>query len=94
MGLGDTTDRYSPVQVGIDADWEIVVAGAAHTAAIKTDGTLWVWGWNRWGQLDLGLGTEEDISKYIPIQVGTNTDWKMITAMVWHTLAIKEIKIK
>ncbi|AHI05328.1 regulator of chromosome condensation, RCC1 [Bdellovibrio bacteriovorus W] len=41
--------------------------------AIKTDGTLWVWGENKFGQL--GLGHQTDISS--PIQMGT-AKWKSI----------------
>ena len=31
--------------------WKSVATGAAHTVAIKADGTLWAWGYNYYGQL-------------------------------------------
>ena len=31
-----------------------VAAGGAHTCAIKTDGSLWCWGYNKYGQLGDG----------------------------------------
>ena len=35
-----------PLQVGTDSDWAQVACGSSHTAAIRTDGTLWTWGDN------------------------------------------------
>ncbi|MBC7524999.1 MAG: T9SS type A sorting domain-containing protein [Flavobacterium sp.] len=56
--------------------WAKVAAGSAHTLAIKTDGTLWAWGYNAYGQLGIG----NLINKNIPTQVGTDTDWKDVDA--------------
>ena len=52
--LGDNTltSRSSPVQtVAGGTNWKQVSCGYSHTAAIKTDGTLWVWGRNDSGKL-------------------------------------------
>jgi alpha-tubulin suppressor-like RCC1 family protein len=43
-----------PFQIGVDSDWKQVSAGAAHTLAVKNDGTLWAWGSNGVGQLGIG----------------------------------------
>jgi len=48
-----------------------VSAGGSHTLAIKSDGTLWAWGWNEYGQLGLGNTTDQ----HSPVQVGTDTTW-------------------
>jgi alpha-tubulin suppressor-like RCC1 family protein len=42
-----------PVQVGKASDWASVTAGETghHWVALKTDGTLWSWGDNEYGQL-------------------------------------------
>jgi len=87
LGLDDARIRvrYFPTQVGIDTDWQSIVAGSGYTLAIKTDGTLWAWGRNRHGQL--GLGDTED--RHSPIQVGTDNDWASVTAGSFHSLAIK-----
>ena len=45
-----------PVRVMDGVRW--ISAGEYHSAAVKTDGTLWTWGKNSWGQL--GDGTEQD----------------------------------
>jgi len=52
--LGDNTvaPKSSPVQtVAFGTNWKQVSCGYTHTAAIKTDGTLWVWGSNANGAL-------------------------------------------
>lgn len=36
----------------------MVAAGAEHTAAVTEDGTLYGWGWGRYG--NLGLGDRND----------------------------------
>ncbi|OGV97738.1 MAG: hypothetical protein A2Z59_12830 [Nitrospinae bacterium RIFCSPLOWO2_02_39_17] len=46
-------------------NWSSVSAGYYHTMAIKTDGTLWAWGRNNYGQL--GDGTTTD--RYSPVQI-------------------------
>ena len=58
-----------PVQVGTGTNWASVSAGYVHTVARKTDGTLWAWGFNGYGQL--GDGTY--VTKYVPVQVSTWT---------------------
>ena len=85
LGLGDTTQRNFPVQVGTDTAWASIAAGNAHTIAIKTDGTLWAWGYNNNGQLGLGDTTQ----RTSPVQVGIDTNWTTVSAGTNHTLATK-----
>lgn len=77
----------SPVQVGLLTNWSEVVASknSNATAAIKTDGTLWVWG--NGSTYGLGRGDNNSISS--PIQLGTDTDWKTIDFRSNHLIAIK-----
>jgi len=84
LGLGDTTNRTTPVQVGTSYDWKQVSGGPANAIAIKTDGSLWAWGLNSYTAL--GLGDTSD--RTTPVQVGTSYDWKQVTAGE-HMAAIK-----
>ena len=95
LGDGTTADRLSPVRIGTDADWvhvatsKILIDGKSdnigHTLAIKSDGTLWAWGWNGAGQL--GDGTQ--VAKYSPVRIGTENNWVSVKAGAEHTVALK-----
>lgn len=84
LGLGNTSNRSSPSQVGT-ATWSKVSAGSYNGFAIKPDGTLWSWGSNSSGAL--GLGNTTNYSA--PIQVGSLTDWFIISGKSSNVLSIK-----
>jgi alpha-tubulin suppressor-like RCC1 family protein len=62
-----------------------ISTGANHTLALKSNGTLWAWGYNFGG----GLGINSTANSLVPVQVGTAVDWKSISAGNLHSLAIK-----
>jgi alpha-tubulin suppressor-like RCC1 family protein len=72
-----------PVRIGSDTNWAFVSAGDVNSFAIKTDGTLWGWGFGR-----LGDGTFTD-ERRSPVRIGRNTNWASVSAGFSHTLAIK-----
>lgn len=75
----------TPTQIGTDTNWLSVSDGWDHTIALKTDGTLWAWGKNEYGQ----LGDNTTVDKLTPIQIGTATNWQSIATGINHSLAIK-----
>lgn len=85
LNIATTISRSSPVQVGAGTDWAYVSAGAFHTMAIKTNGTLWAWGDNTNG----ALGINNILNRSSPVQVGALTTWSKVSAGFDYTLAIK-----
>lgn len=86
LGIGNTANRSSPVQVGALTTWLQVSSGRyAQTAAIKTDGTLWIWGNNVYGT----LGLNNTVNYSSPKQVGAGTNWSKVQVGNARIIAIK-----
>lgn len=88
IGDNSTTRRSSPVQIyGGGNSWSQVSCGDSHAAAIKTDGTLWSWGYNGYGQ----LGNNSTIWTSSPIQtIAGGTTWSAVSCGGNFTTAIKK----
>jgi alpha-tubulin suppressor-like RCC1 family protein len=89
LGNSQVNNRSTPVTTFAGGNnWKQVSAGDAHTAAIKTDGTLWVWGYGVNGQ----LGNAATVNVLTPITtiLGGN-DWKETSAQRNQTMAVKYI---
>lgn len=87
LGDGANVKRSSPVQIGSLTNWSKIakIHGGEHTVAIKTDGTLWAWGSNSYGQMG-----HNDVTVYrSPMQVGALTNWQKVSTGDYHVLAIK-----
>lgn len=80
-----TVGRSTPGVVGTDNDWNSVSCGSNHCAALKSDGTLWVWG--RGTERQLGLGSSVQ-GATVPTKLGSDT-WKMVACGSYFTAAIK-----
>ncbi len=87
LGVNNTTSRSTPVTTLLGGNnWKSIACGFYHTAAIKTDGTLWVWGSNTNGQ----LGVNNTTARSTPVTTllgGTN--WKSVAGGSFHTVALK-----
>jgi hypothetical protein len=98
LGLGQNTDGNNvsaviPTPVGTTSDWSLITAGGYHTAAIKTNGSLWVWGENDSGQLGLGYTSGDYLGRPgvgTPTQESTSaSDWSAVACGEQHTIALK-----
>ncbi len=76
---------HGPGNVGYLNSIIAVSAGESHNTALKSDGTVWTWGWNALGQL--GDGTTNDA--HTPVQVVGLTNIVAISGRGYHTLALK-----
>ena len=87
--LGSGTSTISnpvPAQIGTATNWKSVAGGVSHSLGVKTDGTLWTWGDNYYGQLGSGILS----NSYTPAQIGTATDWRSVAANYdYSSFAIK-----
>jgi hypothetical protein len=87
LGLGNTTATSSPVQVGGDTNWKkaAMSPGDFFTVALKTDGTMWSWGYSGNGN----LGTGGFTSRSSPAQIGALTTWVDVSVGDQHALAVR-----
>ncbi|AEC02592.1 fimbrillin family protein [Parasphaerochaeta coccoides] len=85
LGVGDNTNRSTPVQVmtGVAA----VSAGLEHTMILKKDGTLWATGWNSAGEL--GIGNNENKSTPVPVSF-MGSDVAEVSAGSSYTMILKK----
>ena len=58
-------ERHQPVQVPGLTNVVAVSAGALHSVALRSDGTVWSWGWNGVGQ----LGDGSTVNRVLPVKV-------------------------
>src|SRR3989337_940501 len=64
LGNGTNTSSNTPIQVsGLSGTFAAIACGGWHSAVLKSDGTVWTWGYNDDGQLGNGGTT----TSYIPV---------------------------
>ncbi|HWS15978.1 MAG TPA: hypothetical protein VN450_07285 [Candidatus Methylomirabilis sp.] len=97
LGDNTTTDRSTPVQVvapggtGYLLGVTSVSACYFHTVALKSDGTVWTWGYNSHGQLGDNTTTNRSTPGQVvgPGGTGYLTGFASVAGGVYHTVALK-----
>ena len=98
LGIGITGDqafRTFPHQVPNLNNVIQVAAGIAHTLALRSDGTVWAWGDNFFGQLGIGTGGRDfDMltgthRNALPVQIPTLSNITAISAGDVYSLALQ-----
>jgi alpha-tubulin suppressor-like RCC1 family protein len=92
LGNNGVANVSSPVQtVSSGANWKQVSSGNDTTAAIKTDGTLWLWGRGAYVGYGGILGNNSTIDRSSPVQtISAGTNWKQVSTALYTTSAIRE----
>jgi alpha-tubulin suppressor-like RCC1 family protein len=92
LGDGATNNRNIPTRTSTDVNWLSVSAGgrgnsnaSGHALAIRTDGSLYGWGANSFGQL--GLNNTND--QRLPVRIGIETNWIQVEAGANHSVALR-----
>jgi alpha-tubulin suppressor-like RCC1 family protein len=66
LGDGTTRAQLTPVEVLDLADVSTISQGNnQHTCAVRSDGTVWCWGWNNRGQLGDGTTTDSSAPRQV-----------------------------
>jgi alpha-tubulin suppressor-like RCC1 family protein len=88
LGDNSATDRSSPVSVvGGFTDWCQVSGGNGHSLGLRTNGTIYAWGYNLFGQ----LGNNTIVSTSSPVSViGGFTDWCQVSSGYNHSLGVRQ----
>jgi alpha-tubulin suppressor-like RCC1 family protein len=76
-----------PASQGPGSGFPVLSVSAAldHTCAVRTDHTLWCWGYNTGGE----LGTGDYASRSTRAQVGTAGNWAAVSAGLHYTCAVR-----
>ena len=87
LGIGITGNRARPTQVTSPAStgWIAVTAGPDQTCALRTNTTLWCWGYNGDGQLGIGNTSSQDLPRRVISPASTG--WTAVTAGYSYTCA-------
>ena len=95
LGNPSVTTSFIPYPVKVEGIDNVVsvAAGGYHSLAVKSDGTVWAWGYNNMGQL--GDGTRE--TRPVPVQVILSVgnplnNMSSVSAGIYHSVALSRDK--
>lgn len=71
---GEGSNATTPIQVSGLSDITAIAGGLEHSLALRLDGTVWAWGYNKNGQLGNGKGGNYETEDKNPVQTIINVD--------------------
>jgi len=87
LGLGSNIRTQACLaRIGVETNWASIAVGGSTTLALKSDGTMWAWGMNLWGQLGDGTLARE---RATPVRSIPGNDWKQVATTGIHSAALK-----
>ena len=91
LGDGTTTARNSPVQIGSFTDWLSIACGQYTSFGVRSNGTMYSWGFSGTGQFAPNLGQSRSgaPNSSAPTQIGALTTWLAVSAGNYNMLAVK-----
>ncbi|MBL0048900.1 MAG: T9SS type A sorting domain-containing protein [Bacteroidetes bacterium] len=78
------TIEKTPLSITTQNKWLMTAAYGDQSFGLRTNGTLWSWGQNNYGQL--GIGTT--VNRISPLQIGISNKWVSVASGGYHTLGI------
>ncbi|EKE19448.1 MAG: hypothetical protein ACD_9C00014G0001, partial [uncultured bacterium] len=85
LGVGEIAEKYVPVEIPNLTDVVSIAAGSGgHVLALKSNGDVYAWGLNGYGQLGVG----DTVTKEIPTKISTLSNVKAIGTGQYHSLAV------
>jgi alpha-tubulin suppressor-like RCC1 family protein len=90
LGVGDYTSRdvFTQVNTPTGQTWLNLSTGDYHCCAVRSDGTLWLWGDQVYGQL--GNGIASGLGESSPFLLGSDTEWGDAACGEACTFAVKD----
>ncbi|MGD9807183.1 MAG: immunoglobulin-like domain-containing protein [Deferribacterales bacterium] len=84
VGIGYGVHNTFTQEITGAYDWVSVSSNTSYTLAIKSDGTLWGWGFNH----DKQLTSDDVLLVETPIQIGTDDDWVSVSLGMYLNVAV------
>ncbi|XP_015792359.1 ultraviolet-B receptor UVR8 [Tetranychus urticae] len=87
LGVGGNQDASKsglPTLIEIDVNFTSISCGSRHSMGISEEGSLYAWGWNKWGQL--GLDPDEVKSLNKPTKIDFDRKVTSISCKYWSSL--------
>ncbi len=89
LGQGSVATQAWPRQIDAAVDWAAISCSPTHCLALKTNGSLWAWGENLYGQLGIRTGSRRSSAQKIPVQAAPDEGWVAVAAGGSHSAALR-----